>query len=99
MTWLEVVANEPASQQVVAWALGPGESSVLAVALARRGSRAVIDDLAGRRCVAALGVPVAGTLRIVLRARREGSIPLARPLSISHTARNSANAQRQAEVA
>lgn len=78
--WLDVIANESVPQQVVAWALGPGESSVLAVALARRGSRAVIDDLAGRRCAAALGVPVAGTLGIVLRARREGLIQAARPV-------------------
>jgi len=78
--WLDVVANESVPQQVVAWTLGPGESSVLAVALARRGSRALIDDLAGRRCAAALGVPVAGTLGIVLRARRAGLIPAARPV-------------------
>lgn len=78
--WLDVVANESVPQQVLAWALGPGESSVLAVAHARRGSRAVIDDLAGRRCAVALGMPVAGTLGIVLRARREGLIPAARPV-------------------
>ena len=41
---------------------------------------AVIDDLAARKCAASLGIPVIGTLGIVLRARRQGIIPAARPV-------------------
>ena len=44
------------------------------------GAEAVIDDLAARKCAAAIGVPVRGTLGIVLAAKRRNLIPLARPL-------------------
>ena len=52
----------------------------MAEALGLPGCRAVIDDLAARKCAAALGIPVIGTLGIVLRARRQGIIPEARPV-------------------
>lgn len=42
--------------------------------------RRVIDDLAARHCAAALGIPVRGTLGIVLAAKKRGIIPLARPV-------------------
>lgn len=45
-----------------------------------RGSIAVLDDLAGRRCAAALRVPVIGTVGLVVRARRRGLIPTVRPI-------------------
>ena len=48
--------------------------------LAHRGVEAILDDLAARRCAAALGVPVRGTLGIVLVARQRGLIPAARPV-------------------
>lgn len=63
---------------VAAWDLGPGESAVIAWALAHRPARAVIDDLAGRRCAETHGIPLRGTLGIVLLARRRGRIPSAR---------------------
>jgi predicted nucleic acid-binding protein len=41
---------------------------------------AILDDLAGRRCAAALRVPVRGTLGLVLLAKQRGRIPAARPV-------------------
>jgi predicted nucleic acid-binding protein len=41
---------------------------------------AIIDDLAGRRCASLLGIPVRGTLGIVLAAKKRGLIPQARPV-------------------
>lgn len=64
---------------IEAWDLGRGESQVLATALSVEG-RAVLDDLEARRCAEALGVPVIGTLGVVLRARRKQLIPAARPV-------------------
>ncbi len=78
--WIEEIADGPIPSAVHAWALGPGESSVIAEALRRPGVRAVIDDLAGRKCAISLGVRLAGTLGIVLLARRRGVIPAARPV-------------------
>lgn len=44
------------------------------------GTEVIIDDLAGRRCAEALGIPVRGTLGIVLTAKKRGLIPSARPI-------------------
>jgi predicted nucleic acid-binding protein len=43
-------------------------------------AEAILDDLAGRKCVANLGIPVRGTPGIVLVAKQRGLIPQARPV-------------------
>jgi predicted nucleic acid-binding protein len=39
----------------------------------------IVDDLAARRCAEALGLPLTGTLGLVLKAKRKGLLPAARP--------------------
>jgi predicted nucleic acid-binding protein len=56
------------------WDLGPGESAVLAYALNNPGTPAILDDLAGRRCAETLGLPLRGTVGLVLRAKQSGAI-------------------------
>lgn len=68
------------SAELMAWNLGRGESQVLALACAHRVSRAVLDDLEARRCAQSLGLPLIGTLGVVLRAKHKGVIGTARPL-------------------
>ena len=80
ISWLVITQTLPIPPQVQAWGLGPGESSVLAWAHAHQGSEAIIDDLAGRRCAAALKIPVRGTLGLVLIAKQRGHISSARQL-------------------
>jgi predicted nucleic acid-binding protein len=53
---------------------------VLAWGYAHRGTEVIIDDLAARRCAAALGIPVRGTLGLVLVAKKRGVIAFARPV-------------------
>jgi predicted nucleic acid-binding protein len=77
-TWLTQVEDLAIPPGILAWDLGDGESSVLAWALAHPGTRAVIDDLEGRRCAESLGIPLRGTVGRVLRARRAGLIESAR---------------------
>ena len=62
------------------WGLGPGESAVVALALSTPNAVAVIDDLLGRKCAGAHGVPVRGTIGIVLAAKEKGYIPRVRPV-------------------
>lgn len=45
----------------------------------RPGFVAVRDDRAARRLAAAQGVPVLGALRVIVKAKERGLIPLARP--------------------
>lgn len=73
-SWIEVVIDPAVPASILAWDLGPGESSVLSWALQRPGCLAVIDDLEGRRCAEAHGVRLRGTLGLVLRARQSGMI-------------------------
>ncbi|MCL4821248.1 MAG: DUF3368 domain-containing protein [Vicinamibacteria bacterium] len=74
-----VVPDPPVPRVLAGWDLGPGETSVLACALAQSGL-AVLDDFAARRCAKVVGVPTIGTLGLALRARASGRVPAARPL-------------------
>lgn len=60
--------------------LDPGEAAVLTEALARPGSLAVIDDGPGRAAARALGVPLTGSLGVLIQARRDGRLPEIAPL-------------------
>lgn len=79
-SWLRVVETPPVPPLIQAWDLGEGESSVLAWAYAHPGAEAIVDDLAGRRCAASLGISVRGTLGLVLMAKQRGRIVAARPV-------------------
>ena len=76
--WIEVSPAPRVPAIILEWGLGPGESSVLAFAQQHAGVEAIIDDLAARKCAAGLGIPVRGTLGIVLTAKKRGLIPSAR---------------------
>ncbi|MCW5796794.1 MAG: DUF3368 domain-containing protein [Blastocatellales bacterium] len=78
--WLQVIETPPAPPIIRGWDLGIGESAVLSWAYAYPGTEAIVDDLAARRCAAALGIPVRGTLGLVLIAKRRGEIAEARPV-------------------
>ena len=80
MPWVTIVEAPPVPAVVQAWDLGAGESSVLAWALGHPGTVAIVDDLAARRCAAALHVPVRGTLGLILLAKQRGRIEAARPV-------------------
>ena len=76
--WVVRIDNPPIPRVIQAWDLGDSESAVLAWAYPHPGTEAIIDDLAGRRCAAALGIPVRGTFGLVLTAKGRGRITKAR---------------------
>lgn len=78
--WLTMVDTPPASAELQACNLDAGEASVLAWACAHLGTEAILDDLAGRRCAEKLGIPIRGTLGLVLAAKQQGHIPEAKPV-------------------
>lgn len=77
--WLVPVEIPSVPTLIQAWDLGEGESAVLAWGY-HHGAEVIIDDLAGRRCAIALGIPVRGTLGLVLAAKKRGKIIAARPI-------------------
>ncbi|MDA0267770.1 MAG: DUF3368 domain-containing protein [Cyanobacteria bacterium] len=78
--WLTVVETPPPSPDLQACNLDAGEASVLAWACAHPATEAILDDLAGRRCAEKLGIPIRGTLGLVLAAKQQGHIPAAQPV-------------------
>ena len=70
----------PIPNRVLEWGLGAGESSVLGAALESEGRVAVLDDAEARKCAVTLGVPLIGTLGIVIRAKLLGLVPSATEL-------------------
>lgn len=78
-SWLTRTPTPRATERVAAWDLGPGESAVIDAAL-DRGSRVVIDDLAGRRCARSMRLPLSGTVGVVILAARRGLV--AEPLAL-----------------
>lgn len=79
-TWIEVVS--PKSPLTGQWSadLGPGEQSVLALALERPGAVALLDDDFARHTARAAGIAVKGTLGLLLEAKRQGLVPAVSPL-------------------
>jgi predicted nucleic acid-binding protein len=62
------------SLKVAAWNLGAGESSVFSFASQKPEYRAVVDDLAARRCARVLGIKTLGTGGLLVVAKKRGLI-------------------------
>ena len=62
------------SLKVAAWNLGAGESAVFSFAIENPEYRALVDDLAARRCARALGIRTMGTGGLLVLAKRRGLI-------------------------
>lgn len=65
----------PVEPVIPGWDLGRGESEVLSWALSHPGFEVILDDLASRKCAAALDIPVRGPLGVLLLAKKEGHLP------------------------
>ena len=73
--WLRL--EEPHDQkvlEVLLLDLDEGEAEAIALAHERSAERVVMDDLAGRRYARRLGLPLVGTLGLLLAARLRGEI-------------------------
>ena len=77
--WIAVAHVEHAAALRMVTDLDAGEREVLALAVARPGCLALLDDGHAQRCAAMLGVTFTGTLGVLVRAKREGLLPEVRP--------------------
>ena len=69
----------PVPDVAPAWAVDVGEASAIAAAL-ELGGGVVMDDRAGRRFAARMGLPVIGALGVLVLAKRAGRVAEIRPL-------------------
>lgn len=79
LPWITIKA--PISTKAVSLItdLGPGESQVLMLALEMPGSIALLDDALARRIAATKGIPIKGTLGLLLDAKRAGHLDAVEP--------------------
>lgn len=79
LNWIRIQAPISAEAVPLITDLGPGESQVLMLALEKPGSIALMDDSLARRVAMARGIPIKGTLGLLLDAKRAGHITAVRP--------------------
>lgn len=60
--------------RVLAWDLGPGEASVLTVAIRRPHYQAVLDDRMARSCARTLKCSFTGSVGVLVMAKKKGLI-------------------------
>lgn len=81
--WIKVTPLVNPRQALVYVGLDRGEAEVLALAIERSACLVIIDELKGRRYANRLGLPLTGTLGVLLAAKHNNLIPALAPL-INH---------------
>jgi len=71
--------SQPIGARILQASLGAGESEAITLALELNARRVILDDRAARRLATALGLPVIGTLGVLLASKRKGFISSLRP--------------------
>jgi predicted nucleic acid-binding protein len=79
LKWVKIRAPVSATAVSLITDLGPGESQVLMLALEMPGSIALLDDALARRVAIARGIPIKGTLGLLLDAKHAGHIAAVKP--------------------
>ncbi len=79
--WIEVRAvHDKHLQESLQIEVDAGEASAIALAMESEPSLLIIDDSKGRKAAQRLNLQITGSLGIFLRAKREGIIPLIKPI-------------------
>lgn len=60
--------------------LDPGEAQAIGMSMSIKADALILDDLKARKYAQSLGLPVAGTVGLLVTAKRRGMIPELRPL-------------------
>jgi predicted nucleic acid-binding protein len=78
--WVIIQAvNNKALQHEFNQYIDPGEASAIALASEINCKHLIIDDMAARKFAEKLGLPIKGTVGVLLMAKQKGVIPLLRP--------------------
>jgi len=69
----------PIHPALISWRGGAGEAEVISWALRNPGFTAILDDRRARALAIRNGVPVLGSLRVIVLAKQRGFLPSAKP--------------------
>jgi uncharacterized protein len=78
--WLQTVSLSDPRHALTYTGLDQGEAEVLALAVEHKARLVVIDERKGRRYARRLGLPLTGTLGVLLLAKEDGLITAVAPL-------------------
>ncbi|MGY4383990.1 putative nucleic acid-binding protein [Pedobacter sp. UYP24] len=79
--WIVVISvRDKSLQQKFLEMVDPGEASAIALAHEINNQYLITDDLAARKLAITIGLPVIGTLGVLIRAKSYGIIPLVKPV-------------------
>jgi hypothetical protein len=79
-TWLQIVALTNPRHALTYSSLDRGEAEVLALAVEHEARLVIIDERKGRQYARRLGLPLTGTLGVLLLAKEKGLITTVAPL-------------------
>ena len=71
--------SQPIGSRILRASLGPGESEAISLALEVGAQWVILDDRPARRLAEVLGLPVIGTLGVLLASKRRGFLSAVRP--------------------
>jgi predicted nucleic acid-binding protein len=78
--WIvERALTQPLAAQILGASLDAGESEAISLAVELSAGTVVLDDWPARQLAIALGLPVVGTLGVLVRAKSRGLLPTVRP--------------------
>jgi predicted nucleic acid-binding protein len=69
----------PMEPRVLRSGFGPGEREAISLAREAGDCEVILDDLAARRLAEELGLPVTGTLGVLMLSKQHGLLPAIRP--------------------
>lgn len=79
-SWMELAEPPTPALLELVTDLGAGERAAIALAATRRSDLLLLDDALARRHAKLLGLPLSGTLGVLLRAKERGLVPAVTPL-------------------
>jgi predicted nucleic acid-binding protein len=79
LPWIRIQVPASAPALPLASDLGRGEAGVLALALESTNPLVILDDAVARRAAVLLGLPLTGTLGLLVDAKKKGLIPAVSP--------------------
>lgn len=78
--WIEVVQLKTDVHKGLSGYLDAGESTSIAFASEHEGSLLIIDEIKGRKAAKEMGIPVTGSLGVLIAAKNKGHLKAVKPI-------------------